>query len=51
MAGDWDGDGDDSVGVYRPSAGEFFLKNDNTAGFADATFSAGDYIGVIALLP
>ena len=29
MAGDWDSDGEDSVGVFRPSAGQFFLTNDN----------------------
>lgn len=31
VAGDWDGDGVDTIGVYRPSAGQFFLKNANTA--------------------
>jgi hypothetical protein len=29
VAGDWDSDGEDSVGVFRPSAGQFFLTNDN----------------------
>lgn len=32
MAGDWDSDGEDSVGVFRPSAGQFFLTNDNELG-------------------
>jgi hypothetical protein len=31
LLGDWDGDGIDSVGVYRPSTGQFFLKNENTS--------------------
>jgi hypothetical protein len=51
VAGDWDGDGTDTVGVYRPSDGIFYLKYTNQAGVADATFPAGDYTGVIALLP
>jgi len=29
IAGDWDGDGIDSVGVFRPSAGNFFLTDEN----------------------
>lgn len=39
ISGDWDGDGVDTVGVYRN--GVFFLKNSNTAGFADITFAFG----------
>lgn len=31
VAGDWDNDGIDSVGVFRPSAGIFFLTDDNVA--------------------
>lgn len=43
LAGDWNGDGIDSVGIYRN--GTFYLRNTNTTGFADiaATFgNAGD---------
>jgi Beta-propeller repeat len=29
IAGDWNGDGKDSLGVYRPSTTEFFLSDDN----------------------
>ncbi|PYS98773.1 MAG: hypothetical protein DMF63_14375 [Acidobacteria bacterium] len=29
IAGDWDGDGIDSIAVFRPSVGQFFLANDN----------------------
>lgn len=39
ISGDWDGDGIDTVGVYRN--GVFFLKNSNTIGFADITFAFG----------
>jgi uncharacterized repeat protein (TIGR01451 family)/CSLREA domain-containing protein len=38
VTGDWNGDGIDTIGVYRN--GTFFLRNSNTNGFADivATF-------------
>jgi hypothetical protein len=49
VAGDWDGDGDDTVGVYRPSNGVFYLRNSNTQGIADAWALAGAYNGVVAL--
>jgi len=32
LAGDWDGDGIDTVGVYRPATSEFFLVNDFVSG-------------------
>jgi hypothetical protein len=51
VAGDWDGNGSDTIGVYRPSSGVFYLKNSNMQGVADASFHAGEYAGVIALLP
>ena len=41
MAGDWDGDGDDTVGVYHPSTGTFFLRNSNAGGSADVVVSYG----------
>jgi hypothetical protein len=40
IAGDWDGDGVDTVGVYRPSTSEFFLVNDFFGG-AVTTFVFG----------
>jgi hypothetical protein len=40
LAGDWDGDGIDSVMVYE--AGTFYLRNFPTAGNADRRFSYGD---------
>jgi len=38
-AGDWDGDGVDSIGIYRN--GIFYLRNSNSVGFADLTFPFG----------
>jgi hypothetical protein len=40
VAGDWDGDGSDTVGVYRPSSGTWFLRNSNSYGAA-TTFQYG----------
>lgn len=42
LSGDWDGDGVDGVGVYRPSTGEFFLRNDLSAGAPDETVIFGN---------
>ncbi len=39
VAGDWDGDGIDTMGVFRD--GIFFLRNSNTDGIADVTFAFG----------
>jgi 6-phosphogluconolactonase (cycloisomerase 2 family) len=39
VTGDWDGNGTDTVGIYRD--GTFFLRNSNTAGFADVQFPFG----------
>ena len=41
LCGDWDGDGVDSIGVYRPSQRRFFLRNSNSLGFADIDFEFG----------
>jgi hypothetical protein len=41
IAGDWDGNGTTTVGLYDPSTSTFFLKNSNTAGNADITFGFG----------
>jgi hypothetical protein len=45
VAGDWNGDGYDSVGIFRPALSRFFLSNNNTpAGviFSDMDFFYGD---------
>jgi hypothetical protein len=39
VVGDWDGDGDATIGVYRN--GNFLLRNSNTLGFADLVFAFG----------
>ena len=49
IAGDWDGDGDDTVGVYRPSTRMVYLMNDLNRPVADISFfyagaSSGDRI-------
>lgn len=31
VAGDWDGDSKDTIGVWRPSVATFFLSNNNAA--------------------
>ena len=39
VAGDWDGNGTTTIGVYR--AGTWFLRNDNSAGGVDLSFAWG----------
>ena len=39
VVGDWDGDGDATIGIYRD--GSFYLRNSNTIGFADVVFAFG----------
>jgi plastocyanin len=39
LAGDWNGDGIDTVGIYRD--GVFYLRNTNTTGFADIVVPFG----------
>lgn len=40
LTGDWNGDGLDSVGVYR--SGVFYLRNSNSTGFADIVIPFGN---------
>lgn len=45
VVGDWDGDGDATPGVFRPSIGRWYLRNSNRGGPADLDFryaSPGD---------
>ncbi|MBX3065177.1 MAG: right-handed parallel beta-helix repeat-containing protein [Anaerolineae bacterium] len=42
IVGDWDGDGRDSVGVFRPTNGLIYIKNNLTTGFADYTMVLGN---------
>jgi len=41
VAGDWNGDGIDTIRLYQPSTGGFVLRNSNSSGAADLTFSFG----------
>jgi len=41
FAGDFDGDGIDTIGLFRPSTAVFYLKNAHTDGPADIEFSFG----------
>jgi hypothetical protein len=41
IAGDFDGNGTDTVGLHRPSTGQVFIKNDLSGGFADHSYLFG----------
>ena len=41
LAGDWNGDGFDTIGVFRPSNGVVFLNNTNVGGIADIAINYG----------
>ena len=41
LAGDWDGDGDDTIGLYNPTTSTFFLRNSNSTGATDLSFAYG----------
>src|SRR5260221_12169360 len=41
MAGDWDGNGKDGIGVFRPTNGLIYLRQTPTSGFADFTMVLG----------
>lgn len=41
VAGDWDGDGCDSIGVFRPSEAKWYLNNNLDSGPSDYTLSYG----------
>ena len=43
LAGDWDGDGDDTVAVYRRSTNRVYVNLENSAGVADCTLRVGSY--------
>jgi hypothetical protein len=43
VAGDWDGDGDDTVAVYRPGDGRFYVNLENAPGAADFSRLVGRY--------
>ena len=39
LAGDWNGDGVDTIGIYRGNL--WYLRNSNTTGMADLYFQYG----------
>ena len=41
VAGDWDGDGFDSIGVFVPTTGTFFLTHEQAGGHAEIEVSRG----------
>ncbi len=45
VIGDWDGDGVDTVGAFDPNAGEFQLRNTNSAGPADIILNHAFLVG------
>ncbi len=42
FAGDWDGDGTDTVGLHRESTSLVYIRNSHTEGAADTQFIFGD---------
>jgi CSLREA domain-containing protein len=42
VAGDWDGDGVDEIGLHRETSGFFYYRNTLTTGIADGQFYFGD---------
>jgi len=43
LAGDWDGNGSITVGVFRPTNTTFYLRNANSAGSPNITLSTGPF--------
>ena len=47
IAGDWDGDGKDTIGLYNPATSKFYLRNTTSLqgltdlGYADVAFTFG----------
>ena len=42
VVGDWDADGIDTVGIFRPSDGTVHLRNENSLGFTDVSYIFGE---------
>jgi hypothetical protein len=49
IVGDWNGDGSDTVGVFRSETRTWYLRNSNTSGYADWEFPYGrpGYVPVV----
>ncbi len=50
IMGDWDGDGDHTIGLYHPATSTFFLKNTNTPGPADVAFGSAAGLGCMPVV-
>lgn len=50
ISGDWDGDGKDSIAVYRPGTGETFFTNDDMANASTLSVTINPGIDFIAFL-
>jgi len=49
VVGDWDGDGDDTVGVFRPSTTTWYLRDTFTQTSANIVFTFGEsYMNPVA---
>jgi hypothetical protein len=42
LAGDWNGDGIDTIAVFDPENLRYFLRNSNTGGFGEIVFEFGE---------
>lgn len=50
ISGDWDGDGKDSIAVYRPSTGETFFTNDDMSTITGIANVVSPGIDIVAFL-
>jgi hypothetical protein len=41
FTGDWDNNGSETLGLYRPSNGTVYLRNTNSTGIADFAYVMG----------
>lgn len=51
LRGDWNGDGTETIGLYQPRTGMFFLKNSDAPGIADLSFQFGPGSSTGAYMP
>ena len=42
VAGDWNGNGTETVGIFRPSEARVYLRNTNTQGVGDVSYEFGE---------
>jgi hypothetical protein len=49
FAGDWDGDGNETVAVYRRATNTVYVRNSNTQGPADYSLYVGSFTGAVPM--